>query len=199
MASDDSLRDALARAMHGFAAVVADLDEADWDQPSMCDGWSIGDVVEHIIGGDRFARIVLGGGTLDEAIATVFGVDHLGDDPTVAVVDASTAARAAFADSLDRLVDHPVGRIPARRFIGFRVFDQLGHTWDIAAALDRPVVLDPVAVSVALDIAEIERAMIDSSPHFADAPKVDDTDTAADADTDSDEQDRFLRAIGRSV
>ncbi|MEM9519228.1 MAG: TIGR03086 family metal-binding protein [Actinomycetota bacterium] len=192
MASDDELRDALARSMHGFAAVVAGLRDDDWDRPSMCDGWMIKDVVEHIIGGDRFARIVLDGGTLDEAIAAVVGVDHLGPDPIAAVTEASAAAREAFAGSLERVVDHPVGKIPARRFIGFRVFDQLGHTWDIATALDQTLALDPDAVSVALEVAAIEHTMIEGSPHFADA-------TTAGPTADTDDQVRFLRAIGRSA
>jgi uncharacterized protein (TIGR03086 family) len=190
MTTDDELRDAMARAMTGFAAVVADVDDDDWDRASMCDGWTIRDVVEHVVGGDRFAPIILGGGTLDEAIEAVVGVDHLGDDPIGAVADAAASTRAAFADSLDRLVDHPVGSIPARRFIGFRVFDQLGHTWDIAAALGRPVELDPVAVQVALDVAEAEREMLDASTHFAMPPSI-------DAD-DGDPQATFLRTIGRT-
>lgn len=192
MASDDELRDAMARAMAGFAAVVADLTDDDWDQPSMCDGWSVRDVVEHVIGGDRFAPIILGGGSLEEAIDAVMGVDHLGDDPVRAVADASATTRAAFADSLDRIVAHPVGEIPARRFIGFRVFDQLGHTWDIAAALGRPVTLDPVAIDVALQVAETEREMLDASTHFA-MPPADGVDAAGDP------QIRFLQTIGRAV
>ena len=190
MASDDELRDAMARAMQGFAAVVADLTDGDWVQPSMCEGWTIRDVVEHVIGGDRFAPIILGGGTLDEAIAAVVGVDLLGDDARSSLADAAGATREAFAGSLDRTVDHPVGEIPARRFIGFRVFDQLGHTWDVAAALDRPIVLDPAALAVALEVAEAEHDMLESSTHFAPPPPV-------DVEID-DPQTTFLHTIGRT-
>ena len=138
MMTDDELRDAMARAMTGFAAVVAELVADEWDRPSMCDGWTVGDVVEHIVGGDRFAPIILGGGSLDDAIAAVVGVDHLGTDPSGAVADAAASTRDAFAASLDRTVDHPVGEIPARRFLGFRVLDQLGHTWDIGTGARPP-------------------------------------------------------------
>ena len=189
MASDDELRDAMAQAMVGFAAVVAELGDDDFDQPSMCDGWTIRDVVEHVVGGDRFAPIILAGGTLDEAIEAVVGVDHLGDDPAGAVAEASATTRAAFSGSLDRIVDHPVGQIPARRFIGFRVFDQLGHTWDIAEALGRDVVLDPVALGMALEVADTEREMLTSSTHFA----------KSDGDVEIDDpQTTFLHTIGRT-
>ena len=189
MASDDELRDAMARAMVGFAAVVAELGDDDFDQPSMCDGWTIRDVVEHVVGGDRFAPIILAGGTLDEAIEAVMGVDHLGDDPVAAVADASATTREAFAESLDRIVEHPVGSVPARRFIGFRCLDQLGHTWDIAAALGRPVTLDPVAVGVGLEVAEAERDLLAASDNFV---TLDD-----DVEID-DRQTTFLHTIGRT-
>ena len=61
MASDDDLRDAMARAMAGFAAMVAEVGEDEWTRPSMCDGWTIHDVADHVIGGDRFAAIILDG------------------------------------------------------------------------------------------------------------------------------------------
>ena len=180
----------MARAMRGFAAVVAPLGADDWDRDSMCDDWTIRDVVEHVVGGDRFAPIILGRGTLDEAITAVMGVDHLGDDPAASVADAAASTRDAFAGSLDRMVAHPVGSISARRFIGFRIFDQLGHTWDIAEALDQPVELDPVALAVALDVAETEREMLDASTHFA-MPPSSDVEIA-------DPQTTFLHTIGRA-
>lgn len=179
----------MAVAMAGFAEVVGGLSDADLDAASMCDGWTVRDVVEHIIGGDRFASFVLDGGSLHDAIVAVMGVDHLGDDMVASLADASAGARAGFAKPLDRTVEHPVGTIPARRFISFRVLDQLGHTWDIAQALGRPVPLDPEAVRVGLEIVEIEREMLDASEHFAMPPTI-------DAD-EADPQTTFLRAIGR--
>ena len=68
MATDDELRTAMASAMEGFATAVAAIEAADWDKPSPCDGWSVYDVVDHVIAGDRFAAIVLGGGSLEDAI-----------------------------------------------------------------------------------------------------------------------------------
>ena len=179
----------MAAAMAGFAEVAGGLSETDVDAASMCDGWTIRDVIEHIIGGDRFAAFVLDGGSLHDAIGAVMGVDHLGDDMAASLADASAGARAGFAGPLDRTVEHPVGEIPARRFISFRVLDQLGHTWDIAHALGHPVVLDPEAVRVGLEIVELERDMLDASEHFALPPTTEVGDT--------DPQATFLRAIGR--
>ncbi|MEM8708749.1 MAG: TIGR03086 family metal-binding protein [Actinomycetota bacterium] len=188
MPTDDELRTALERAMVGFAELVTTLTDADLDRASMCDGWTIRDVIEHVVGGDRFAAIVLDSGTLADAIGAVMGVDHLAPDRDVSLADAAAAARSGFAESLDRLVDHPVGTVPARRFIGFRVLDQLGHTWDIAAALGQVTTLDPVAVQVGLEIVELEQDMLETSEHFSTPP--------GDPVT-QDRQARFLQAIGR--
>ena len=189
MATDDELRQAMAAAMAGFAAVVGEVGPDDWLRDSPCEGWSVFDVVDHVIAGDRFAAIVLDGGTLDAAIGAVVGIDHVGGDAVGATTDAAAGARAGFAGPLDAEVEHPVGRIPARRFLGFRIMDQLGHTWDVATGIGRPVTLAPDAVAVALEVAATERAMLDASAHFAMPPEI-------DVDS-SDPQSTFLRMIGR--
>lgn len=175
--------------MDGFAAVVAEIGTTDWDRPSPCEGWSVHDVVDHVVAGDRFAAIILAGRTLDDAIGEVVGIDHVGDDPVRAVGDAAAGARVGFDRSLDADVDHPVGRISARRFLGFRIMDQLGHTWDVATGIGRPASLDAAAVAIGHEVATTERAMLDASAHFA---------MPADIDVDSDDlRSTFLHMIGR--
>ncbi|MEO0493358.1 MAG: TIGR03086 family metal-binding protein [Actinomycetota bacterium] len=189
MSTDDELRTALAAAMRGFAEVVAGLGSDDLATPSMCPGWSVRDVVDHIIAGDRFAALALDGRSLGDAADAVLGVDHVGDDPVGNLAEAAAAARAGFARPLDVTVDHPIGPLPARRFIGFRVLDQLGHTWDVAHALGDDIDLDAAAIDIALAVCDLEREMLDASAHFT---------MAVDAATDADPQLRFLRSIGRS-
>ena len=71
------------------------------------------------------------------------------------------------------------------------MLDQLGHTWDIGAALGRPPTLDPQAVAVALEICASEREMLDASTHFAMPP--------AAAVEFGDAQTTFLQSIGRDA
>ena len=189
MPTDHELRDAMNAAMAGFATAVAAIEPGDWDKPSPCDGWSVHDVVDHVIAGDRFAAIVLGGGRLDDAIREVVGIDHVGDEPVVAARSAAAEAMAGFNGPLDRKVEHPVGTIPARRFLGFRIMDQLGHTWDVAAGTGRNPALDVGAIRVALEVAAAEREMLDASTHFAMPPEV-------DVESD-DPRSTFLQMIGR--
>lgn len=89
------------------------------------------------------------------------------DEPVAAARAAAADARTGFDGPLDHEVEHPVGLISARRFLGFRIMDQLGHTWDIATGTGRPAALDAEAVRVAIEVAVAEREMLDASAHFA--------------------------------
>ena len=57
--------------MAGFAATVAAVEAHQWDVPSPCEGWSVFDVVDHVVAGERFTVGVLGGASLDDAVAAL--------------------------------------------------------------------------------------------------------------------------------
>ena len=190
MASDEQLRDAMAKTMAGFAAVVAALEPQHWDRPSPCTQWSVFDVIDHVVAGERFTVEVLAGASLAEAVEAQVGLDPQNADAVGQVTDAAAAALAAFDGSLDRIIDHRVGRISARRMLGFRIIDQLGHTWDVATATDQPVALDPDALALGVEIALAELTTLERSPNFATSP--DDRVEMGDPLT------TFLRTIGRS-
>jgi uncharacterized protein (TIGR03083 family) len=42
-----------------FSALLHSLDEADWDQPSLCEGWRVRDVVGHILDGNELNLLTL--------------------------------------------------------------------------------------------------------------------------------------------
>ena len=190
MAGDDQLRAAMATTMAGFAAVVAALEPEHWDRPSPCSEWSVFDVVDHVVAGERFTVGVLAGASLAEAVEAQVGLDPQNADVVGQVTDAAAAALAAFDGSLDRIIHHRVGLISARRMLGFRIIDQLGHTWDVAMATDQPVALDPNALAVGLEIALSERVTLERSPNFATSPD--------DGVQTGDPLTTFLRAIGRA-
>ncbi len=189
MATDDQLRTAMAKTMTGFANVVAALDAEQWDLPSPCAGWSVFDVVDHVVAGERFTVGVLGGASLADAVAAQVGLDPENADVVEQVTTAAAAALGSFEGSLDRIIEHRVGPISARRMLGFRIIDQLGHTWDVATATGQAVALDPMALAIGVDIALAERTTLERSPNFATSPG-DETPTGDPLTT-------FLRAIGR--
>lgn len=181
----------MAVTMRSFAAVVADLESPDWDRPSPCDGWSVFDVVDHVVAGDRFTALTLTGSTLAEASEAARGLDIDRPDVVEQVKDAAATALAAFEGPLNRIIEHRVGPTSARRVLGFRIIDQLGHTWDVATAAGSPALLDPDALAVGAEVAMAERETLERSPNFATLP--DEPDRAGDP------LSTFLRAIGRSA
>ena len=177
--------------MKGFAALVAKLEPQHWDQPTRCTGWSVLDVVDHVVAGDRFTALTLTGATLVAASEASRGLDAQNPDVEEQVEDAAEAAIVAFEGPLDRIIEHRIGPVSARRVLGFRIIDQLGHTWDIATATGLPAVLDPHALAVGVDVTFAERLTLERSPNFA--PLHGEPDPAGDPLA------TFLRAIGRTV
>lgn len=190
MTTDDELRRAMQKAMEGFADVAATIEHHHWQLPTPCDGWSVLDVVDHVVAGERFTVGVLGGASLDDAVAAQVGIDLDRGDVVKQVTDASAPALAAFGGTLDRIIEHRVGQITARRMLGFRIIDELGHTWDIATAIGVPVALDDAALAIGVEIAMAERPTLERSPNFAIQPE--------DEIESADPLETFLRALGRS-
>ncbi|MEM7341550.1 MAG: TIGR03086 family metal-binding protein [Actinomycetota bacterium] len=190
MLSDDQMREALDAAMTDFVTAVEAIRPEQWGASSPCEGWTVHDVVDHVVLGDHFCVRVISGASMSEAIEGLVGIDPDQSDVVGVVRGAAADARTAFAGPLDREVDHPVGVIPARRFLGFRILDQLGHAWDLQMAIrSQPVRLDQHAIDVALQVAAAEREMLESSAHFATAP--------GDGGGVSGSMQQFLTAVGR--
>lgn len=189
MASDAQLRDAMTSTMTGFAALVAELEPQHWDQPTPCPGWSVFDVVDHVVAGERFTELTLRGASVAEAAETPAGIDTQNPNVVAQVKEAAAMVLTAFDGSLDRVIQHRIGPVSARRVLGFRIIDQLGHTWDVATAIGRTVVLDPDALAVGVEVARAERETLERSPNFATLPE--------DQGAMHDAQTTFLRAIGR--
>jgi uncharacterized protein (TIGR03086 family) len=125
-----------------------------WTAATPCTDWDVHYLVAHVVGGNRFASLVLAGRTADEAIEAVMGSPQLGADPLGAFVETSAEQRDLFnrPGALDRLVDHPLGELTAERFLTVRVFDIALHSWDLAISIGRDGALDPALAELVLDI-----------------------------------------------
>lgn len=176
--------------MEGFAAAVEAVEPHHWERPSPCSEWSVWEVINHVVAGEHFTAEVLGGASLVAAVEAQVGLDPQNPDLVSQVVDASAVALVAFEGSLDRTVEHRVGTITARRMLGFRIIDELGHTWDVATATGRSAELDVDALAIGTEIALAERTTLERSPNFATSP--DDRGTPV-----GDQLTVFLHAIGR--
>jgi uncharacterized protein (TIGR03086 family) len=112
-----------------LAAVPADR----WGDASVCGEWTVKDVADHIVGGNRFAVALLDGASTEEAMNAARTGSFEGDaiegfDETASAQLAAFEAKGA----LDRTVHHPAGDMPGSAFVGFRAGDLLLHGWDLA-------------------------------------------------------------------
>ena len=131
------LLNALDAATDEFGRRVALVGAHDWDRLTPCPGWDVHYLVAHVVGGNRFAVLILGGMGASDAVGEVMSVPQLGGDALSAWATTSAAQVAAFraASALDSPVDHPLGEITGQEFLEFRVFDMTLHAWDLARTL----------------------------------------------------------------
>jgi len=125
----------LARACEAFAELLDLIGEDQWASPTPCAGWTVRDLVAHVVAGNRkFVAL-------------------LGHQPPVAPHDGEQAAtgpqlRSAFhtelpgllaafdaPGALTGLIALPVGTSPGAVALRARTTDVLVHGWDLARAL----------------------------------------------------------------
>jgi len=132
---------------------------ADLCSPNPCDEWDVRYLIAHLVGGNRFASLVLQGASADDALQTIMTTTHIGPEPARDFADSALDQRRCFRldGALDRDVEHPIGVLPVRRFLRFRVFDCAVHAWDLATALGVDARLDPSLVDAVLGIIGSEQ------------------------------------------
>ena len=135
--------------------MARDLVEAEWDLPSECPGWTVRDVLSHLIG---IERVLLGDpapapleplpahvqnevGARNEAWVAERrarpGRDVLAEFEEVAARRLADL-RAFPVARFDEIGPTPVGEVPYREFMNVRVMDSWVHEQDIRVATGRP-------------------------------------------------------------
>jgi uncharacterized protein (TIGR03086 family) len=147
---------ALDAATDEFGRRLAFVNHDGWALPTPCPDWDVHYLAAHVIGGNRFAALVLDGTTASDAIDRVMSSPQLADDAIEAWATSSAAQTAAFraCAASERRVDHPLGEISARQFLEFRVLDIALHAWDLARSIGTDDQLAPDLVDVVLNIVE---------------------------------------------
>ncbi len=149
---------ALDHATGQFHRHLAAVGVEDWTAATPCSEWDVHYLVAHVVGGIRFASMILSGRSADDAMSAVMGAPQLGDVPLGAFQESASIQRDAFHDGgrLDQVVSHPLGDILASRFLSMRVFDIALHAWDLAVSIGRDGQLEPDLAEHVLDIVANE-------------------------------------------
>lgn len=187
-------------ASDGFARRLARVADDQWSAPTPCTDWTVRALVNHVAQGNlNYVRLLEGASAAD--FLRLRDADALGADPVGAFVAAARSCAQAYAapGALDRVVDHPSGRLTGRQALAVRTTDTVIHTWDLARAIGVDDGLDPDLVAwIDANLDEIyagmaETPVSDQTTHRFFAPA---TGTlAADAST----QDRLLDLFGRRL
>ena len=134
------------RAQDVFAGVLANVSPEVLSAPTPCSEWTIGDLIEHVVGGN-------------ERVGQWAGVDEPPPARPDSLVDAhlagASAAQQVFArpGGMTAMFELPFGQLPGSVVIGMRSTDVLTHAWDLAAATGQPTDLDPELATYLLSVA----------------------------------------------
>jgi uncharacterized protein (TIGR03086 family) len=178
----------LAAAVPVTGHLVNAVEPDQWQLATPCSGWTVRDLVDHLVLGHRRFAAALTDGTPPAP-----GADLLGDDPESAYWASAEAMLAAFrADgALDRPVSVPAGTVPGRVACELRVVESLVHGWDLARATGRSLEfpVDLVEESIGFSRAQLGRLPADRTPFGPSRPVADDAPPL----------DRLAALLGRSV
>jgi uncharacterized protein (TIGR03086 family) len=181
----DALLSALATAHDGAARLVAAVGDDQWEQPTPCSDWTVRQLVNHLVGGNRLTTRVVRGDQLPppDQLGRRGHLDQLGDDPAGAyrssAHDLLEALRAPGA--LERTHTLPAGTLPGPGVVHLRTVETLVHGWDMARATGRPVPFPEDLCAQELRFShdllgrmpEERRPFAPSRPVAGDAPAID--------------------------
>ena len=182
-------------AVRASVELVDAVRPADLDKPTPCAGWTLADLLAHMVAQHRgFAAAARGSGADPEVWRT--DADALRADPRARYAEAASDVLDAFADEavLDAQFALPEFGpdvvVPGVQAIGFHFIDYVVHGWDVAATLNVAYELPSDVVSAALPLAlAVPDGDFRASAGAPFGPALD-----ADAGTDLE---RLLRHLGR--
>ena len=127
--------------------VVDGVPDDGWEGPTPCRDWSVRDLVNHVVGEDRWTAPLMRGRTIAEVGDSLDG-DLLGDDPGRSAHDAASEATAVVAEVLPGggTVHLSYGEERMDEYVHQIAADHLVHAWDVAVATGGDVHLDPELV-----------------------------------------------------
>jgi uncharacterized protein (TIGR03086 family) len=146
------------RTVECWADRVNAVRDDQWQDPTPCTEWTVHDLVNHVVGEDRWTVPLMQGSTIEQ-VGDRFGGDLLGDQPVRAALDAAKEAVSVVAERLPRgeRVHLSYGEEAPGEYVAQLATDHLIHAWDLAAATGGDTRLDPHLVSsVATWFAERE-------------------------------------------
>jgi uncharacterized protein (TIGR03086 family) len=185
---------ALRLADREFSARLELVPNSSWDDQSACDDWSVGDLVDHVIGGNVFTMGILGGSAADAAMeAAIAGA-----------IAGSSRRRDAYRESaremlqrltadgaLDQSCHHVAGTLSGAEVAAIRTEDVALHAWDLAVSTGADEALDPALVEYVWGRMSLRADELAASGRYG-------TRTGGGSEGDLTVQERLLDITGRA-
>jgi uncharacterized protein (TIGR03086 family) len=146
--------EALLQAEREFHSRLTLVSEGQWDDQSACDDWSVGDLVDHVIGGNVFTIAILGGAAAEAAVEAAIQGATMGETRRHAAYEESAGVmleRFAVDDALGQDYDHVAGTLSGFEVAALRAEDIALHAWDLASSIGVGEQLDPALVEFVWD------------------------------------------------
>jgi uncharacterized protein (TIGR03086 family) len=136
------------RCVAEFVARVATVPADRWHGRTPCTEWNAHQLVNHVVGEDRWTVPLLEGATIAD-VGTEFDGDLLGHDPAASARRAADEAVAMVAEVVPAggRVHLSYGDEDVVEYVHQLAADHLIHAWDLAAATDGDTALDPELVA----------------------------------------------------
>ncbi|GES34469.1 hypothetical protein San01_69570 [Streptomyces angustmyceticus] len=137
-ADPDRVLHACTQVIRDVGALVAAVRPEDLDLPTPCAGWTVRQLLDHMVWENLMAASVAEGTPRDDLTA-----DHLGADHRAAFEDSARAALAVFTGS--GMLHRTFGpyEAPGAMLVQQVVVELLAHGWDLARATGAPTGLAP--------------------------------------------------------
>jgi uncharacterized protein (TIGR03086 family) len=178
-----------ARALERARRAVAGVREDQWGSGSDCEGWTVRELVNHIVTGNYWAAELGSGQTIEEVGDRLDG-DVLGTDPLRAYDDSSIMAAAVFREpgAMEAPCAVSYGPVPGEVYCGHRFLDVLIHGWDVASSTGQDTTLEPELVEACFEVIEPQLDMLVGSGMFG---------TKLEVPDDAGRQTQLLAVLGR--
>jgi uncharacterized protein (TIGR03086 family) len=131
--------DELARSFASTRGVLANVTRDQFGESTPCRSWTVGALVNHIVGAPRFAVAAIKTG-----VAAGADDDYTTGNFLAQYDETSTATIGAFGmpGALEKTVTLPFGDIPVPFLLMMVATDQFTHGWDLARATGQSTDLD---------------------------------------------------------
>jgi uncharacterized protein (TIGR03086 family) len=155
------------QAVAEFDARVRQVGDHQWQAPTPDEDWAVRDLVNHVVGEDLWAPLLLAGSTIAE-VGDRFEGDVLGAEPEAAWAAASAQAVRAVEENgaMGRIVHLSFGDFPGSEYALQLFADHLIHAWDLARAIGADETLDPESVEIVYGRMKPHESELNSSGVF---------------------------------